>query len=257
MSNFKTVLITGASGNIGGKLRQNLQDRYELRLLDIDPRGDKDIKPADLSVWTASWVNHFHDVDTVLHLAADPTAHQIWEKVVGPNIDAVANVLLASALGEVKRVIFASSNHAMGGYKDVPTPNNLTTDIPPLPGTHFDRNGQSYDSTPYGSAKLMGERMGKCFSDSYGISFIAVRIGWVQQGENQLEDLPPERESWFRLMWLSTPDLCQLMERCIEADPEIKFAVINGMSNNSGMRWDIEHARKLIGYEPNDDSTRG
>ncbi len=256
MSTTKTVLITGAAGNIGNKLRQHLQGRYNLRLLDIDPRGDNEIKQADMSEWNESWSKHFQDVDTVVHMAANPTAHQSWASVVGSNIDAVVNLLSAAAKGGVKRVIYASSNHAMGGYKDVPTPNKITTDIPPLPGTHYVNNEQSYDSTPYGSAKLMGERMGKCFSDAHGFSFIAVRIGWVQRGENRLNDLPPDRESWFHLMWLSNPDLCQLMERCINADPAIKFAVINGMSNNTGMRWDIEHARELIGYEPIDDSTR-
>ncbi len=98
--------------------------------------------------------------------------------------------------------------------------------------------------------------MGKCFSDAYGISYIAVRIGWVQRDENRLDAIPRDRDAWFRLMWLSNPDLCQLMERCVDADPAIKFAVINGMSNNTGMRWDIEQARELVGYEPVDDSER-
>ncbi len=254
---MKTVLITGAAGNIGNKLMQHFQGSYDLRLLDIDPRGDKEIKQADLSVWSESWSDHFQGVDTVVHMAADPTANQIWDKVVGSNIDAVVNTLSASVKGGVKRVIFASSNHAMGGYKDIPEPNKITADTPPLPGTHWVANGKSHDSTAYGSAKLMGERMGKCFSDAYGISYIAVRIGWVQRDENLLDDIPRDRDAWFRLMWLSNPDLCQLIGRCIDADPTIKFAVINGMSNNTGMRWDIEHARELVGYEPVDDATQG
>jgi nucleoside-diphosphate-sugar epimerase len=253
---MKTVLITGAAGNIGNKLRQHFQGRYNLRLLDIDPRDDKEIHQADLSVWSESWSDHFQGVDTVVHMAADPTADQIWDKVVGPNIDAVVNTLTAAVKGGVKRFIFASSNHAMGGYMDIPEPKIITADTPPLPGTHWVVNGKSRDSTAYGSAKLMGERMGKCFSDAYGISYIAVRIGWVQRDENSLDAIPRDRDAWFRLMWLSNPDLCQLMERCIDADPAIKFAVINGMSNNTGMRWDIEQARKLIGYEPIDDATR-
>ena len=83
---MKTVLITGAAGNIGNKLRQHFQGRYDLRLLDIDPRGDKEINQADLSVWSESWSDHFQGVDTVVHMAADPTANQIWDKVVGPNL---------------------------------------------------------------------------------------------------------------------------------------------------------------------------
>jgi NAD+ dependent glucose-6-phosphate dehydrogenase len=58
-------------------------------------------------------------------------------------------------------------------------------------------------------------------------------------------------------MWLSNQDFCQLMTKCLEADPAIRFAVINGMSANTGMRWDIEATKKLVGYEPKDDVTRG
>jgi NAD+ dependent glucose-6-phosphate dehydrogenase len=58
--------------------------------------------------------------------------------------------------------------------------------------------------------------------------------------------------AWLRQMWLSNRDCCQLLERCIAADPAIGFAVVNGMSANAGMRWDIEYTRRLLGYEPQD-----
>ena len=116
--------------------------------------------------------------------------------------------------------------------------------------------GELRDSTPYGSAKLFGERLGKCFAAAHGLEVIAVRIGWVQPGKNRPQDVPPERGPWFRLMWLSNRDYCQLMEKCISAEPALRFAVVNGMSANTGMRWDIEHTRRTLGYEPQDDVTR-
>jgi nucleoside-diphosphate-sugar epimerase len=256
MNDAKTILITGASGNLGSKLRQHLQGRYPLRLLDLKPNDDEAIHQADLGVWDEAWTSLFRGVDTVVHLAANPSSHQSWADVVGPNIDAVVNVLTAAVQTGVRRVVYASSNHAMGGYKDISQPEKLTTDIPALPGTHYTVTGKSYDSTPYGSAKLMGERIGKCYADIYGLSFIAVRIGWVRRGQNYPGDIPPEWEDWFHLMWLSNRDYCHLMERCIEADPSIRFAVVNGMSANTGMRWDIEFAHSLLGYEPLDDVTR-
>ena len=91
---------------------------------------------------------------------------------------------------------------------------------------------------------------------SNGLTVIAVRIGWVRPGVNRASEIPPERGPWFRLMWLSNRDFCQLMTRCIQADPAIRFAVINGMSANTGMRWDIESTRRLLGYHPQDDVTR-
>jgi hypothetical protein len=83
-----------------------------------------------------------------------------------------------------------------------------------------------------------------------------VRIGWVRPGENRAADIAPERGPWFRLMWLSNRDFCQLMERCLLAELPTRFAVVNGMSANTGMRWDIESTRRLLGYEPRDDVNR-
>jgi NAD+ dependent glucose-6-phosphate dehydrogenase len=248
----KTALITGASGNLGAKLRRHLEGRYALRLLDIEPRGDRAIVEADLSRWDSRWLEQFQGADAVVHLAADPSAHQSWANLIGPNIDATVNVFNAAVQARVKRVIYASSNHVMGGYQEVAEPARLTTDLPPRPGTRYVVDGQSRDSTPYASAKLFGERLGKCYAESHALSSIAVRIGWVRTGENRRGDIPAERGLWFRLMWLSNRDFCQLMERCFVADLPVGFAVVNGMSANTGMRWDIQYARQLVGYDPRD-----
>ena len=145
----------------------------------------------------------------------------------------------------------------MGGYQSTPEPHVLSADTAPIPGSRFAWGDKEYTSEPYGAAKLMGERLGKCYADAYGLSTIALRIGWTMRGENLASSIDPGREPWLKLMWLSNRDLCHLVECCIEADPAIGFAVINGMSNNTGMRWDIESARALIGYEPLDDVTLG
>jgi uronate dehydrogenase len=252
----RSVLITGAAGNLGAKLRRHLEGRYDLRLLDLDPRGDASIVPADLSRWEPHWVEIFQGVDAVVHLAADPTAHQTWTNLVGPNVDAVLNVFHAAARAGVHRVVYASSNHVMGGYQDDPQAVRLTTDLPPRPGTRYVVNGEPRDSSAYGSAKLFGERVGKGLAEAHGLSVIAVRIGWVRPGDNRAEDVPLDRGPWFRLMWLSNRDYCQLMERCLLADLPREFVVVNGMSANTGMRWDIEATRRLIGYEPQDDVAR-
>jgi uronate dehydrogenase len=253
---IQTVLITGASGNLGAKVRRHLQGHYELRLLDRDPRGDAAIRQADLSVWNSEWVEQFQGVDAVIHLAADPTAQQSWPNLVGPNMDAVIYAFQAAVKGGVRRFVYASSNHVLGGYSDDSESAALTAQTPPRPGTRYVVRGEQRDSTPYGSAKLFGERLGKCYAETEGLEVIAVRIGWVQPGENRPEDIPPDRGSWFRLMWLSNRDLCQLMERCLVADLPERFVIVNGMSNNTGMRWDIEATRRILGYQPLDDVLR-
>jgi len=252
MANAKTILITGAAGNLGGKLRRHLEGRYALRLLDLDPRGDGTIVRADLSTYDPRWADLFQGADVVVHLAANPKAHCTWEEVVGPNLDGLMNVFVTAARAGVKRLIFASSNHVMGGYKDHWQPGQLTPQLAPWPGAAYEVEGERRSSVPYGAGKLAGERLGKCLAGMYGMSVIAVRIGWVRPGDNRAEDIPPERGDWFRLMWLSNRDFCQLMERCIEADPAIRFEVINGMSNNAGMPWNLEHTRQVVGFVPQD-----
>ena len=140
MANPRTVLITGAAGNLGTKLRRHLEERYQLRLLDRELRGDKTIVEADLSQWDTAWSRLFAGVETVIHLAADPAADRSWPDLVAPNIDAMIHAYEAAAQGGAKRFVFASSNHVMGGYKETPEV-VITPDLPPLPGTRYVSGG--------------------------------------------------------------------------------------------------------------------
>jgi uronate dehydrogenase len=198
----------------------------------------------------------FNGVDTVFHFAADPEAYHPWPDLIGPNLDALVNVYQAALAGGVRRFVFASSNHVMGGYQDEPGV-RLTPDLSPRPGLRYVVDGQPRNSTAYGSAKLFGERIGKCYADAHGLEVIAVRIGWVWRGgANVPANLPRERGDWFRLMWLSDRDFCHLMERCLLATLPSRFLIVNGMSANTGMAWDLESTRRILGYEPQDDVTR-
>lgn len=232
------VLITGAGGNLGGKLRRYLEDRHELVLLSRSSRGDAAIHAADLTVWSDAWTRLFADVDVVVHLAANPSPRASWAELVGPNIDMVLHVYTACAFNSVRRVVFASSNHVLGGYSDA-LPPLLRGDTPPWP------------DSPYGATKLMGERIGKSFSERYGISSINVRIGM-----NRKDGTAPGAgmDEWQRRMWLSDGDYCRLMECCINAPLSVRCAVINGMSANTGMSWDLAEARALLGYAPEDNA---
>jgi uronate dehydrogenase len=251
----REVLITGATGAMGRKLREHLSGRLEMRLIDLDPRGDSAVLATDLSRW-GSWHEWFRGVDTVFHFAADPEAYKPWPDLLGPNVDALIHVYHAAALGGVKRVVFASSNHVMGGYQD-DNGVSLGDHTPPRPGLKYRVNGVPRSSAIYASAKLFGERMGKCYAESHRLETIALRIGWVwRSGENVPVNLPSERGEWFRLMWLSDRDFLHLMDRCLVADLSEPFVIVNGVSANSGMKWDLEPGRRLIGYEPQDDITR-
>lgn len=251
----RTVLITGAAGNLGRKLRAHLAGRLEVRGLDREPRAEPGVVEADLSRW-GDWHQLFRGVDVVFHLAADPEAYRAWPELIGPNVDALFHVYQAGVLGGVRRVVFASSNHVMGGYQDEPGV-LLSDDTPPRPGLRYRVDGVPRSSSAYAAAKLMGERLGRCYAESHGLQTIAVRIGWVwRAGANEPANLPAERGEWFRLMWLSDRDYLQLMDRCLVADLPTKFVVVNGMSANTGMPWDLEPGRRFLGYEPQDDIAR-
>lgn len=237
----RTVLITGAAGTIGRKLRAAWGGVYDLILVDqrADP-DDPDLIAADLSVPDPDWVDLFDEADAVIHLAANPSATATWPELEGPNLDALFNVFQASALAGVERLIFASSNHAMGDYRRDGSEHPITVDLPPKP------------DGPYGGAKLMGERLGLSLSRFFDLAFIGLRIGWVQGGENRPETMP---DDWSKALWLSDRDLVQLMTRAVEADlGDHRFVVVNGTSRNRGTRWDLTGAAEILGYEPEDDA---
>jgi NAD+ dependent glucose-6-phosphate dehydrogenase len=259
MTEKLTVLITGAAGNIGKKLRSYLGSRYTLKLLDIPTEGDPDLINIDLSHWDERLVELFEGVDVLVHLAADPHEHKTWEQLIPSNLDALSNVFIAAVKAKVPRVVYASSNHVMGGYaEETKSGRWLGTAIEHRPGTHYQSaDGVQCDSTPYGAMKLFGERLGKCYAQATGAVCIAIRLGWVNRiGENRPEDLPEEASDWFKLMWLSTDDMCQLLELAIVAPMEAStFLVVNGMSNNEGMVWDLEGTKSHLGFQPKDSLT--
>lgn len=237
MTVLPTVLITGASGNLGAKLCAHFSALgWSMRLLDIASHGDDAITTADLTAWDGNWVERFDKVDTVIHLAGRPSPRSSWESVVRYNFDMTQNVYEAAVRGRARRLIFASSNWVMAGHRFDLSP--LRTDMPPCP------------VNPYGVSKLVGERLGRSYHERHGLEVICFRIGYCQEADN-----PPGRSmgmgKWGQSMWLSNRDLCHGMERAVLAE-NIGFKVLNLMSDNPGMRWDIATTSETIGYLPRD-----
>jgi nucleoside-diphosphate-sugar epimerase len=154
------------------------------------------------------------------------------------NIDLTLNVFEAAARAKARRLIFASSNWAMAGYRPATGP--ITTDAAPFP-----ING-------YGATKLMGERAGRFFSDTRGLSVICLRIGMAERPGGTRPGPETPQGLWGQQMWLSDRDMLQGFVKAVEAPADLRFAVVNLMSANEGMRWDIEATRQAIGYVPQD-----
>lgn len=227
------VLITGAAGNIGKCLRDQLRGRYALlRLADIaeqEPaQAGEEIRTLDVRDM-ASVERCMEGIDCVIHLAGIPGV-DTWDKILPMNIDGCYNVFEAARRQRVPRVIFASSNHAVGYHR---RERFLDNAVEPRP-----------DSL-YGVSKVFGEALGRMYADKYGMSVACLRIGTFRT---------PDRPSEARqlLTWLSHRDMAQLARRCIE-HASYHFVVVYGVSNNLRNRWDNSDV-KFLGYQPQDDS---
>jgi len=231
------IVVTGARGNLGGKLAAALHSRYRLRCLDL--RAGDDVIAADLGMYDESWTRHLIGADTVLHFAGEPLPTASWERVHRGNIVATGNILRASRANAVRRVIFASTNQIMAGYRF--TDLLITTTMPPAP------------LNPYAVSKLFCEEAGRAFAAETGISFIALRIGNIHPGAN-IPHAGMGIGLWGQQMWLSNRDFLEGVQAAI-AVPDVPFAVVNLVSNNPGMRWDLSQTRRILGFSPQDGFT--
>ncbi|MEN6370394.1 MAG: NAD(P)-dependent oxidoreductase [Armatimonadota bacterium] len=234
----KKVLITGAAGYIGTFLRKAWKDRYDLVLLDrkeINEPGDAEVIIGDIRDVDAVR-NACKDVHTVAHLAAIADYRADFCKEVLPmNIIGTHNVFQAASEAGVKRIIFASSIHAVGAY---PADVQVKWDMPVRP------------CCEYGASKCYGEALGRYFSDRHGISVLVIRIGGVH-GHNTHN---PHPDASRVDIGVSEADLTQLITKCVEAPEDIQFDIYHGISANRIKRLDISHTREVLGYEPQDEA---
>jgi NAD(P)-dependent dehydrogenase (short-subunit alcohol dehydrogenase family) len=236
----RNVLVTGAAGNIGSYFAAHLHDRYALRLMEREETDASEIEGYG-EVVTANLddldrVKEIcQDIDTVVHLAADPSPSATWSSLLPNNIAGTYNTMVAAKAAGCRRLIYASSIHAVSGY---PPDVQVKTTEPVNPGDL------------YGVAKCFGEAMGRYMAEQEGLSVIAIRIGAFQPIETAEDPNALPMLDAF----VSRRDLTQLIVRAIEVE-NLQWAVVQGLSNNRFKRLDISDARALLGYEPEDDFT--
>ena len=247
---MKRVLITGAAGLIGGVLRDALSDRYELSGIDVRPVAGMESAVADMRDLDAVH-SAFEGVDTVIDLAAVVSEWSPWDEIYENNFPATHNAFEAGRRAGVKRVVFASSNHATGMYEgDEPYASIVAGrygGLDPSKIPHLNTDMPIRPDGPYGIGKAFGEAVGRYYSDRHGLSVICLRIGTVNR-----ENRPVIVRQFATL--LSHADLTQLVGRCVEAPGDLRFAIFYGVSDNTWRFWDIGNSRDLVGYEPRDDA---
>ncbi len=230
----RKLLLTGASGRIGNVIYEGLKKdgRYTVIGADIEANEGQGIVKMDIAD-ELRLLELTQGVDTVLHFAWIQENEDFLGKVLSGNVSGAYKLLEAAAQNGVRRVIFASSNHATGYYKVDEKPDPMDPYRP--------------DSF-YGLSKCYIELLGRLYSDQGKLSSINIRIG------NFPGDDRPHSERAGHI-WISERDMLQLIVCCIEADAEIKYLNLYGTSANSDNYYNIDYLEGLIGYKPLDDAT--
>ncbi|MFH8349389.1 NAD-dependent epimerase/dehydratase family protein [Streptomyces sp. NPDC018045] len=228
----RTVLLTGAAGGLGTLMRELLPPYgYRLRLLDQRTIDDApDAITADLADKEALR-GAVRGVDAIVHLAGI-SLEAPFEKILRANIEGTYNLYEAAREEGVRRVVFASSNHAVG-FTPRPADGSgaIPVDTPRRPDTY------------YGLSKGFGEDLASLYWDLHGIETVSVRIGSC---------FPRPTTVRMLSIWLSPADCARLLHAALTAEG-VGHTVVYGSSANTRLWWDLTTARSL-GYAPRDDS---
>ncbi|GGJ96558.1 NAD-dependent epimerase/dehydratase family protein [Pseudomonas matsuisoli] len=229
---FERLLLTGAAGGLGKVLRERLRPFTRiLRLSDIADMAPakgphEEVVICDLADKQA--VDRLVEgCDAVLHFGGVSTEHS-FEDILGPNICGTYHIYEAARRHGVKRVVFASSNHVIGFYKQTET---------------IDANAPRRPDGYYGLSKSYGEDLASFYFDRYGIETVSIRIG---------SSFPEPQNRRMMHTWLSYRDLTELL-RCALTAPNVGHTVVYGMSDNDGVWWD-NHLAQSLGFTPQDSS---
>ena len=229
MTDFQRTLLTGAAGALGVQLRKSGQKLGKfVRLSALGPCPDlaphEEDAPADLSDFDAV-SKAVQGCDAIVHLGGQGLEGP-WETILNANIVGSYNVYESARRHGVKRIVYASSVHAIGYYERTQT---------------IDANVPTRPDSLYGLSKTFVENLGRYYFDKFRIETVCLRIG---------SSFPEPTDRRHLITWLSYRDCRQLVEKSLSA-PRVGFMIAYGMSNNSESFWDNRGAA-VLGYKPQD-----
>ena len=230
---FDRLLVTGAAGNLGKLLRGALPVHCEtLRLSDRGDLGEaaphEELIEADVGDADAM-MEMTKDVDMVIHMGGQ-SVEGSWDDVLNANIVGFYNMYEGCRKNGVKRLVWGSSNHAIGFY---PRTQVLDASVYPRPDTN------------YGVSKVFGEAVAQYYWDKYHFETVSIRIGSC---------FPEPMDRRMLATWLSPQDFVHLIERCLIC-PRVEHTVVYGVSDNNERLWDNWMAAHL-GFRPKDNAER-
>jgi uronate dehydrogenase len=230
-SRIGTLLLTGAAGGLGSVLRWNLKPYADkIRLSDIsaleNAESNEEVMQVDLA--DADAVSRMvAGVDAIVHLGG-VSVERPFDEILPANIQGVYNLYEAARIHGVRRVVFASSNHAIGFHRQ---------------GDVIDANAPLRPDGYYGISKAFGESLSRFYFDRYGIETVCLRIG---------SSFPEPKDRRMLVTWLSYDDLTHLVVQSLFT-PNVGHTIVYGASANRDSWWD-NHLAAHLGYEPKDSS---
>lgn len=228
---FDRLLLTGAAGALGRVLRPRLKGLCTT--LRVSDKADLGAAAADEELRTAALEDRhamlalLEGVAAVVHLGGVST-EQPFEPILAANVVGAFNLYEGARQHGVKRIVFASSNHVTGFYRQDQV---VAPDDPVRP------------DGLYGLSKAWGENLSRHYFDRYGIETACLRIG---------SSFPEPKDRRMLATWLSYDDLERLVRACLTA-PVLGHTIVYGMSDNTTTWWDNTSARHL-GFKPRDSS---
>jgi len=213
------VLITGINGRIGTILRNALQNSHEVYGLDRVGTFSERVLSADVAEYRqlAQGIQQLGPLDRIIHLAGNPNVNASWDSVLNANIVGTRNIFEAAREFQIKRVIFASSNHVTGAYEGFEP--NLHLHTQPEPPKISIQDPIRPDSD-YGVSKAFGEAVARYYAARWGIEAICLRIGAVLSNDD------PTTDARLRKVWLSHRDLIQLVEKSLTSNVRECFGTL-------------------------------
>lgn len=228
---IRSILITGAGGNLGRQLRDRLRGHYDLiRLTDVagmEPArdGSEEVAVCDLGD-TAGVHRLCEGIDGIVHLGGRSTEGD-WEIVNRANIQGAFNLWEGARLAGVDRVLFASSNHAVGLYRR---------------GDRIDHTTAARPDSRYGLSKAFAEDVAALYAYKFGVRGFMMRIGSCFAEPTDQRQLAS---------WMSFADFARLINVGLKAD--YTYEIVYGISRNTRAWYDNSNAYRL-GYDPQDDA---
>ncbi|MCL0099880.1 NAD(P)-dependent oxidoreductase [Dehalococcoidia bacterium] len=244
------VLITGASGDIGGLIWRNLSHKYDFSGLNRSEVKEIPTTRASIANFEAI-MPAFEGMDSVIHLSAENKDVNSWEGNLEINIKGCRNVFEAARINGVTRVIFASSGATTLGpqYHLSPFKEIAAGEFDKVPEEWemLDHKSPYWPYDLYGVSKAFGEVLGRYYAGEWGLSVICLRIGALLKSNRP--EIPRHVPGW-----LSHGDCVQMIDLCLSAPDSVEFEIFDVVSNNKWAIRDTRHAQDILGYNPSDNS---